>query len=65
MSDKQDKDIIKSVVLMELVSDEEGFVYFNELLFRAMRMVYGESRVKNKILVEHELKTMKKIEEIK
>jgi replicative DNA helicase len=50
---------------MELVSDEEGFIYFNELLYRAMRRVYGESRVKNKILVEHEIRTMKKIEEIK
>lgn len=65
MSDKSDKVIIKNVVLMELVSDEEGFVYFNELLFRSMRRVYGESHVKNKILVEHELRTMRKIEDIK
>jgi hypothetical protein len=34
-------EIIKSVMQMELVSDQEGFVYFNELLFRAFRRVYG------------------------
>lgn len=50
---------------MDLVSDEEGFVYFNELLFKAMRRAYGETHVKNKILVEHELRTIKKIDVIK
>ena len=30
-----------------------------------MRRVYGETHVKNKILVEHELRTLKKIEDIK
>lgn len=65
MNDIPDKDIIKNIVLMELVSDEEGYIYFNELLYRAMRRVYGEARVKNKILVDHEIRTMKKIEEIK
>lgn len=57
--------IIKSVMQMELVSDNEGFVYFNELLFRVMRRVYGDLHVKNKILVENEIYTMKKIEVIK
>ena len=50
---------------MEMQSDEDGFVYFHELLFRAMRRVYGEQHVKNKILVDHELRTMQKIEAIK
>lgn len=50
---------------MELHSDEDGFVYFNELLYRTMRREYGESHVKNKILVDHELRTMQKIEAIK
>lgn len=50
---------------MDLVSDDEGFVYFNELLFKAMRRIYGETHVKNKILVEHELRSLKKIEAIK
>lgn len=45
-------DIIKSVMQMELVSDNEGFVYFNELLYKSMRRVYGDPHVKNRILVE-------------
>lgn len=65
MKGKSDKDIIKDVVLMELHSDEDGFVYFNELLYRTMRREYGETHVKNKILVDHELRTMQKIEAIK
>ena len=65
MSDKSDKDIIKDVVLMELQSDEDGFVYFHELLYRTMRRYYGELHIKNKILVDHELRTMQKIEAIK
>ena len=47
--------IIKSVMQMELVSDNEGFFYFNELLFRVMRRVYGDPHVMNKILVDHEI----------
>jgi hypothetical protein len=58
-------DIIKSVVRMELSSDNEGFVYFNELLYRMMRRVYGDAHVKNKILIESEINTMEKINEIK
>jgi hypothetical protein len=58
-------EIIKSVMAMELLSDNEGFVYFNELLFRVMRRVYGDEHVKNRILVEQEIQTMKKIDAIK
>jgi hypothetical protein len=50
---------------MDLQSDEEGFVYFNELLFKAMKREYGVLHIKNKILAEHELKAMRKIENIK
>ena len=58
-------EIIKSVMQMELVSDNEGFVYFNELLFRVMRARYGDPHVKNKVIIEQELVTMKKLKEIK
>jgi hypothetical protein len=44
-------EIIKSVMQMELVSDQEGFVYFNELLYRAFRRVYGDYHVRNKIVI--------------
>ena len=65
MKGEKMSDIIKSVVRMELSSDNEGFVYFNELLYRAMRRVYGDTHVKNKILIESEINTIQKIEEIK
>ncbi len=65
MKGEKVNDIIKSVMQMELVSDNEGFVYFNELLFKIMRRVYGEQHVKNKILVDMEIETINKIQEIK
>jgi hypothetical protein len=65
MKGMADKDVIKQIVLMGVVTDEEGFVYFNELLFKAMRIVYGETHVKNRILVDQEIKAREKIESIK
>jgi anaerobic ribonucleoside-triphosphate reductase len=65
MKGEKDKDVIKKIVLMGVVTDEEGFVYFNELLFKAMRSEYGETHVKNRILVDHEIKAREKIESIK
>ena len=58
-------DIIKSVMQMELVSDLEGFVYFNELLYRAFRRVYGDYHVRNKIVIEHEINALECIQAIK
>jgi len=34
--------VIKEIVKMDLEADEEGFVYFNELLFKSMKRVFGE-----------------------
>ena len=42
-------------------SDEEGFLYFNDLLFKTMKRRYGKDRTKKKILVELELKTLEKL----
>ncbi len=62
----EDRDeIIKNIVKMDLESDEHGFVYFNELLFKTMKRVYGDEHMKNRILVEHELKVLKKIHQIR
>ena len=58
-------EIIRSVMKMELESDNEGYVYFNELLFKLMRRIYGDPHVKNKVLIKCELITMRKIEAIK
>ena len=60
----KDNYITAEVVGMEIDRDEYGFVYFNELLYKTMRRVYGQRRVKNMIIVQHELETMLKIEEI-
>jgi hypothetical protein len=40
---------------MDIEKDENGFVYFNELLYKTMRRVYGQRRVRNQIIVENEL----------
>ena len=37
MKSKSRKDIVVEIVKMDLVSDTEGYIYFNELLFRAMK----------------------------
>lgn len=49
---------------MELDCDIDGFVYYNELLFKTMKNRYGEERIKNIQLAEAELGTMKKIYKI-
>mmetsp|Transcript_9959 Transcript_9959/g.9849 ORF Transcript_9959/g.9849 Transcript_9959/m.9849 type:complete len:437 (+) Transcript_9959:611-1921(+) len=57
--------ITKVIVRMDLEADGEGYVYFNELLFKTMKMVFGEQHLKNTILVDAEYKALKKIHEIK
>lgn len=46
-------------------SDEEGFIYFNELLFKAMKRIYGKERTKKRMLFEFELRTLEKILKLK
>jgi hypothetical protein len=50
---------------MDLEADGEGYVYFNELLFKTMKMIFGEEHLKNKILIDAEYRTIKKIKLIK
>src|SRR5438105_407810 len=51
---ENDAGIMRNIVKMSLESDEEGFIYFNELLFKAMKRKYGEERTKKKVLAEYE-----------
>lgn len=44
-----------------MFSDENGFVYFNELLFKAMKRKYAEERLKKKAMIEYELQTLEKL----
>ena len=46
------------------ISDEEGFVYFNELLYKTMKRRYMPGRTKKKVLFELELVTLEKLENI-
>lgn len=39
-------------------SDEEGYIYFNELLFKAMKRIYGKERTKKVYLIEFEVKIL-------
>jgi hypothetical protein len=45
-------------------SDEDGFIYFNELLYKTMKRRYAPGRTKKKILFEVELQTLEKLEKI-
>ncbi len=49
---------------MSLENDGEGFIYFNDLLYKSMRLVYGEEHVRNKLLGYAETRTMLKIKNI-
>ena len=41
MAGTKPKDIIRSIIQMDIESDYSGLVYFHMLLFKAMRRVYG------------------------
>ena len=65
MKNETEKTIMRYIVKMNLESDEEGFIYFNELLFKSMKRIYGKERTKKRILVDLELKTLDKLQKIK
>lgn len=62
---ENEKGILRNIVKMSLEADEEGFIYFNELLFKAMKRIYGEERTKKKVLAEIEFKYLEKLQQIK
>ena len=45
-----DSELIKKIVKMDIESDENGMVYYGELLFKLMRSRYGSQRVLNKLI---------------
>ena len=46
-------------------SDPEGYIFFNELLFKTMKRVYSKERTKKKILADMELRTLEKLQALK
>ena len=65
MHGETDKVILRNCVKMNLDGDEEGFVYFNELLFKTMKRIYGSERTKKKILADIEFHALDKLQQIK
>ena len=74
MRDMNRRNAVVKILRMDLVSDNNGFVYFNELLFRSMKRldfnfiifrVYGEENVKNITLAQQELSVLKKLEKLR
>ena len=49
---------------MDLVADSDGYIYFNEMLYKMMREMYGEKSLRNKTVIEAELNLMRKLQSI-
>ncbi len=50
---------------MNLYADKNGYIYFNEILFYAMKRIYSTKYIKNKYLIQNEIKAMQTILAIK
>lgn len=57
-------EVVRHIVKMNLKCDEQGFVYFNELLFKSMKIIYGHFNIKNRELFKAEYKVVRKLEKI-
>lgn len=57
--------VMKEIIKMNLEADVEGFIYFNDLLFKSMQRYYGIAHIKNRILYKQELATVEKLEKIR
>lgn len=61
---KDKKTVERELVMMNIQADEDGFIYFNELLYKTMKRRYAYGRTKKKVLFELELDTLEKLEKI-
>jgi len=61
---QNNNDINKNIVQMDIRADEEGYVYFNELLYKVMKKTYGIKHIRNKKLAEQEANTFIKINKL-
>jgi len=61
---KDKNDIHKNIVQMDIRADEEGYIYFNELLYKVMKKTYGIKHIRNKKLADYEAATFTKINKI-
>jgi len=58
------KTVERELVIMNLQADNDGYIYFNELLYKTMKRRYAYGRTKKKVLYELELDTLEKLEKI-
>ena len=61
---KDNNEIHKNIVQMDIRADEEGYVYFNELLYKVMKKAYGIKHIRNRKLANLEANTFTKINKI-
>mgnify|MGYP007117564449 CR=1 FL=1 len=61
---KPEAEIQRHIIRMSLETDENGFVYFNDLLFKSMKLNYGEEHVRNKVLGFAETKAILKLNKL-
>jgi hypothetical protein len=61
MKGRAEGEIQRHIIKMSLETDENGFVYFNDLLFKSMKLRYGEEHVRNKVLGFAETKAILKL----
>jgi len=55
---------VTSSTIIIVNRDDDGFIYFNELLYKTMKRRYAPGRTKKKVLFELELKTLEILEKI-
>eukprot|EP00347_Sterkiella_histriomuscorum_P003601 403363663 len=60
MPNIKDQDLKKNMLKMGIKSDIAGYIYFNELLYRCMKRIYGQLQL-NKQMQINELKTQYKL----
>ena len=58
---KDNNEIHKNIVQMDIRADEEGYVYFNELLYKVMKKTYGIKHIRNRKLANIESSVFAKI----
>eukprot|EP00347_Sterkiella_histriomuscorum_P015163 403358079 len=63
MPDSNEKEINKEIIKMGIRS-EDGWVFFNELLYRSMKRIYGDKDFKSDIMIITEFQTLFKIHQI-
>lgn len=61
---KDKKTVERELVMMNIQADNDGFIYFNELLYKTMKRRYANGRTKKKVMYELELDTLEKLEKI-